>query len=155
MPQSFAYDCTLTFRVTSNETIGSLKFEVDYAQTPGNFLGSGLAAQCTSLVTGASKSFFDDETKRVLRESVISLSGFSGPASVSTCVFESNNSALSASAFGLAVLDATTPDFQIITPTMTIASVSCTAKAATLSRGAGPTVPSGTTPLPWTLGGSR
>ncbi len=155
MPQSFSYDCTLTFRVTSNETIGSLKFEVDYASTPGNFLGSGLAAQCTSLVTGASKSFFDDEVKRVLRESVISLSGFSGPANVATCVFESNEQRLAASAFGLVVKDATTPDFQIITPTMSISSVSCTAKAVTLSRGAGTTVPSDTTPLPWTLGGSR
>ena len=150
MPQSFAYDCTLTFRVTSNETIGSLKFEVDYAATPGNFLGSGLGAQCTSLVTGASKSFFDDEVKRVLRESVISLSGFSGPANVATCVFESNDPSLAASAFGLVVKDATTPDFQIITPAMAISSVSCAPKPLTLSRGGGSS-PTATTPLPWTL----
>jgi len=135
--------------------MGSLKFEVDYASTPGNFLGSGLTPQCTSLVAGASKSFFDDEVKRVLRESVISLSGFSGPANVATCVFETNDQRLAASAFGLVVKDATTPDFQIVTPTMSISSVSCTQKTATLSRGVGTSVPSGATPMPWTLGGSR
>jgi hypothetical protein len=140
--------------VTSSESIGSLKFEVDYAATPGNFLGSGLAAQCTSLVTGASKSFFDDEVKRVLRESVISLSGFSGPVSVATCSFESNDPGLAASAFGLTVKDATTPDFQIITPTMTISSVSCSPKVATLSLDSS-TTPSDSTPLPWNLAGPR
>jgi len=40
VPQSFAYDCTLTFRVTSTRR-SIAQFEVDMRPTPGNSLGSG------------------------------------------------------------------------------------------------------------------
>jgi cysteine-rich repeat protein len=128
--QSFGFDCTLTVRVTSSELLGSLKYSIDYASVPGGFVGSGLGASCTNLVTGASKSFFDDESARVLRESLISVSGFRGPLDVATCIFETNDDKLAASAFGLTVQEGTTPppDIQLLNPTVAISSVSCSVK---------------------------
>jgi cysteine-rich repeat protein len=125
LPQGFDFACTLTVRVTSTEQIGSLKWVIDYADTPGGFTGTGLGVGCTSLVTGASKSFFDDETNRVLRESVISLSGFSGPIDIATCPFETNDNGLVPANFPLEVQDATTPDLIVVNPTVVVSSVQC------------------------------
>jgi cysteine-rich repeat protein len=130
LAQSFGFDCTLTVRVTSSELLGSLKYSIDYASVSGNFLGSGLGASCTNLVTSASKSFFDDENARILRESLISVGGFRGPLDVATCIFETNDDKLAASAFGLTVQEGTTPppDIQLLNPTVTISSVACATK---------------------------
>jgi hypothetical protein len=128
LDQTFDYTCTLTFRVTTSELLGSLKYEVDYGTANGGFLGSALAVQCTNLVAGVSKSFFDDEANRKLRESVITVNGFQGPLSVATCSYETDDAGLAAGDFVLTVRDATTPDFQIVTPTMTVSSVSCVLK---------------------------
>jgi hypothetical protein len=116
--------------VTSSELLGSLKYEVDYASAGGAFVGSGLQVSCTNLVTGASKSFFDDETKKVLRESLISVTGFKAPLDIATCVFETNNNGLTASNFGLTVLEGTTPALELVNPTVAISSVQCASKPA-------------------------
>jgi hypothetical protein len=127
---TFSYACTLTFRVTSSELLGSLKYEVDYTTANGAFLDSGLSVQCTNLIAGASKSFFDDEAARKLRESVISVNGFQAPLNVATCSYETDDAGLAAADFMLVVKDATTPppNIQIVTPTMAISSVSCAPK---------------------------
>ena len=143
--ESFAFSCTVSVGVTSNELLGSLKWEIDYSALDGEFGGSRLAAQCTSLVTGASKSFFDDEVKRVLRESVISLAGFAAPLAIATCTFETNDNSVAPPDFPLAVLDATTPDLVLVTPTVVVSSVACVAADGAFARDFAPVGP-GTAP---------
>ena len=143
LPQSFNFVCTLTIRVASNELLGSLKWEIAYGDIPGGFLGAGLGAQCTSLVTGASKSFFDDETNRVLRESVISLGGFRGPLDIATCPFATNDNGLVPADFPLVVPDATTPDLVIVNPTVGVSSVQCTAASLGIGSDFAPRAPEG------------
>jgi hypothetical protein len=66
----------------------------------------------------------------VLRESLISVTGFRAPLDVATCVFETNNNSLAASNFGLTVLEGTTPALELVNPTVAISSVQCASKPA-------------------------
>jgi hypothetical protein len=126
---SFDFDCTIRFRVTSSGIIGSLQWEASYAGANGGFVGSGLSVQCTNLIAGVSKSFFDDETARVLRESVISTTGFSSPVDLATCTYETDDAGLAASDFSISVNEATTPPpIQPLTATVAITSVQCSPK---------------------------
>jgi hypothetical protein len=124
----FDYDCTIRFRVTSSATIGSLRYVASYANANGGFVGSGLAVQCTNLVSGASRSFFDDETARALRESIIAVNGFNAPLDLATCTFETDDVALGASDFTVTVTEATTPALEPLAATVTISSVQCSPK---------------------------
>ena len=112
-------------RVTSNELLGSLKYVIDYGSISGGFLGGGLGVSCTNLVAGASKSFFDDETNRVMRESIISINGFTNPRDIAQCSFETDDAGLAPGDFILTVTDATTPDLVAVSPTVVISTISC------------------------------
>jgi len=139
--ESFEFLCTLRTAVTTSETLGSLKYEIDYSGVTGDFAGSGLGVECTSLVAGASKSFFEDATNRKLRESVISLSGFAGPLDLATCNFQTNDNGLVAADFPLVVKDATTPGLEFVTPTVIVKSVECTAAVLGFGLDFSPRVP--------------
>lgn len=122
---TFDHLCSLTVRVTSNELLGSLKYVIDYGPVSGGFLGSGLGVQCTNLVSGASRSFFDDETNRVMRESLISVDGFTNPRDIAQCSFETDDAGLVPPDFTLTVTDAATPDLVIVNPTVVISTITC------------------------------
>jgi hypothetical protein len=110
--------------MTSTETLGALKYEIAYADAPGDFAGSALEVSCTPLVTSASASFFDDDTGRKLSGSFIALAGFTGPVDLSRCTFTTSASSLAASSFALTVLDASTTRLEPATPTLAV-SVAC------------------------------
>lgn len=121
----FRFTCAVTIGVTSSETLGALLYEVDYGVVAGEFLGTTTSVRCTSVVSGALFTFRDEEAHRTLRESVIKSAGFTGPISLATCSFATSNGALAAQAFNLTVLDASSPDFDPLTPTVAVTAVDC------------------------------
>ena len=141
LAEDYEFVCTLRTAVTSSETLGSLKYEIDFSGVSGDFAGSGLAVECTSLVAGASKSFFEDAVNRKLRESVISLNGFQAPLDLATCNFQTNDNSLVAADFPLIVKDATTPDLVLVTPTVIVKSVECAAAALGFASDFTPRIP--------------
>ncbi len=121
----FPLTCAVTIGVTSSETLGALLYEVEYGAVAGEFLGTTTSVKCTSLVFGALFTFRDEDAHRTLRESVIKSAGFTGPVSLATCSFATSDSALAAQAFDVTVLDASSPDFDTLTPTVVVTAVDC------------------------------
>lgn len=80
-------ECTLEFSLTDAVTLGSLQWEVNYANAFGEFAGSGASVQCQNKVTTAFGSMQDKEAEDRLITALISLSGFSGPRLLQTCKF--------------------------------------------------------------------
>lgn len=126
-PDCFGYtrECTLTIGVTNTVSLGALTYELSYAAADGEFREMGSAVDCTSLLTGGLASFFDDKTKRKLRESVIVDKGFQAPGNVATCDYLTNDTALSAGDFSFKVLAASEPDFDPATANMAVTSITC------------------------------
>ena len=79
--------CTLEFSLADAVTLGSLQWEVDYTNAPGEFGGSGSGVQCQNKVTTAFGSMQDNEAQRRVITALISLAGFSGPRLLSQCTF--------------------------------------------------------------------
>jgi len=124
----FAYTCAVTFSVTTAHTIGALGYNVDYGPLVGEFVDSGNAVACqTALPPGAFASFFDNEADRLLVESIIASNGFTSPATLATCQFETNDPGIAGGGFGIEIFDASTPTFQPISPTIAVTNVACTA----------------------------
>jgi hypothetical protein len=126
-----AFDCDVTFSVTSTATIGALQFEVAYTQAPGQFAGEGDQVDCTDLTTSLA-TFNDRDAQRTLSAGLISLTGFSTPADVVVCTFAGAPSSMTLPQpddFVVTVVDATDPQLAPVTADMAV-DVSC---------GAGPT----------------
>jgi cysteine-rich repeat protein len=115
--------CSILFRVTTAGTLGALKYEVDFTAAPGQFAGSGLTVACTNLLA-ASSNFFEDETNEILRHSIISLGGFTTPADLANCSFTATGTP-EPGQFAITVTDASTPDLQPASPTVTVSSITC------------------------------
>jgi cysteine-rich repeat protein len=130
LPAGFSLTCHVTMRVSSGETLGSLKYQINYAGAPGEFADTGLAVDCTSLITSGSSNFFDDDANKVLRQSIISLAGFTGPLGVARCDFSTNDAALAAGDFAITVTDATTPQLEIVTPSVVVDTIQCEPKTS-------------------------
>ena len=128
--------CGVTVRMTSTEKLGALKFELDYKNAAGEFAGSGLTVQCTSTLTGSSYTFFDDDTNRLLRESIIALAGFTGPTDLATCTFATTAGDPVPQDFVITVTDASTLDLEPASPTVVISSISCGTGAAMVAMSA-------------------
>jgi hypothetical protein len=116
--------CQITFRATTSELLGALRYEVDYSAALGDFTGSGVNVACTHLVSGASASFFDNDAG-LLRESMISLGGFNTPVDLARCTLESELPSVSPADFAITVLDASTPDLQPANPTIFVGNATC------------------------------
>lgn len=121
----FPFTCSVTIGITSSENLGALLYEVDYAAAGGEFLGATTGVKCTSLVSGALFTFRDEDARRTLRESVIKSAGFAGPVSLATCAFATSDGALAAQAFEVTVFDASSPDFEPLTPSVAVTAVDC------------------------------
>jgi hypothetical protein len=117
--------CSVTFGVTSSENLGALQFEVNYASAPGEFVGEGFTVSCTSLIADATAVIQDDDARSILGTAIIREAGFTGPAEVTRCSFAASDQSLSASQFGITVVDATTPDFVPVRPTVAITVLDC------------------------------
>ncbi len=117
--------CSVTFGVTTSESLGALQYEVNYAAANGEFVGEGFAVSCLSLVTAAAATFSDNDLGRVLGTAIIREAAFVGPVDVARCSFATNDQTISAAKFGTTLIDATTPDFLPVTPTVAITSINC------------------------------
>ncbi len=122
----FRFTCSLTIGVTSSETLGALLYEMDYGTAAGELLGTAANVKCTSLVADSLFTFRDDDARRIMRESVINSAGFAGPASLADCSFATSDPGLAARAFKITVLDASSPDFDPLTPKLAVTAVDCT-----------------------------
>lgn len=119
-------ECKVRFRVTTSGLIGALQYTVDYGTETGTFLGSASTVACRTLIVGsAPATFFEDEAKRQLRESVISSSGFATPQDLAECDFATADPGLEAADFTINVLVSTTPDFEEAGAMVAISSVVC------------------------------
>jgi hypothetical protein len=117
--------CSVTFGVTTSENLGALQFEVNYGSAPGEFVGEGFTVSCMSLIAGASAVIQDDDARRILGTAIIREAGFTGPVDVTRCSFAPSDQSIAASQFGVTVVDATTPDFLPVRPTVAITSLDC------------------------------
>ena len=118
--------CTVEFDLDDPVALGSLQFNVDYLNAPGEFDGSGSGVQCQGVVPFAFTSSQDRDGNRVLTTAVISLAGFSGPITVTRCDFSADFEPI-ASDFQITVTDAA--DTNIIKlnpyPSMSVGTISC------------------------------
>lgn len=128
-PPPVGFTCMITVGVTSNETMGSLQFNLDYTGAqPGGFEGSADSVSCTPApaIAGAIITFNDDEPALTLRTGIISLAGFTGPTDVQTCTYiKDNGAAPVAGDFSLTLVDAASPSFTPLTPTLAVTVDSC------------------------------
>ncbi|HXC51386.1 MAG TPA: hypothetical protein VN634_10915 [Candidatus Limnocylindrales bacterium] len=99
--------------------VGALQWNVDYANAPGQFLGSGATVQCTSLVSGALFAPNDVEAEHSLHLGVISLSTFPAPADLVQCSFAATGAPVPAD-FPVTIVDATDGDGNPITATISV-----------------------------------
>jgi len=122
----YTRSCTLLLGVTNTVSLGAITYEVKYAAVGGgDFVGAGGAVQCTSLVSGGLVSFFDNETKRTVKESLIVDAGFQAPTNIARCNYVTNDAQLTAQDFTLTVIAASRPDFEPASATMAVTSVEC------------------------------
>ena len=111
--------------MTNTLTIGALTYEIGYGSAGGEFGGSGAQVQCTSLVTGGLFSFFDNETKHTVKESLIVDAGFQTPKGLASCVFGTSNAQLTAASFPITVIVAADPNFNRVDANVAVTSIVC------------------------------
>jgi hypothetical protein len=148
-------------------TLGSLQFDTDYSNAPGEMAGSLGQVQCASLLGGAAIAAFNDcdapacpefaQKPEVVDSGFIAIAGFTGPINISQCTFAANITPVE-SDFTITVTEASDPDLNPIVPLpdVNIVSIECEAGPTTTTTTAGPTTTTlepGTTTT--TLGGEE
>lgn len=108
-------ECTITFRLADAVTVGSLQWQADYGDAPGEIPGQGQFASCTNLASGAIAAFTDDDAQSKLDYGVISVDGIDGPADLLRCDFEAT-SVPSVQDFDITVSEASDPDLVPLVP---------------------------------------
>jgi hypothetical protein len=127
------FPCTIVFRLDDDVTLGSLQYETDYSDAPGEFLGTGGNVECASLIQGALAAFNDVEDQQSLDSGIISLTGFTGPVNVAECTFTANSTPEEAD-FAITVIEASDPDLNTVEPLpdVSIQSIECDVVTTTL-----------------------
>jgi hypothetical protein len=80
--------CTVTFHLDQEVSLGSLQFHADYSKASGTFGGAGAAVDCTELISVTKAERNDIDAEKVLHSARIKQSSFTGPADVMSCRFE-------------------------------------------------------------------
>ncbi len=118
------FNCTLTFRLADDVTLGSLQWDTDYGNAPGFMSDSGGNVDCVSLVQDALAAFNDCDTascpefaqkEEVLDSGIIALAGFTGPLNVAQCTFVASITPVPGD-FTITVTEASDPDLNAIVP---------------------------------------
>lgn len=127
-------NCTLTFRMTTAVTVGSMQWETDYSDAPGRMRGLGSAVRCNSLVAGALSSFSDNDNAEVLTAGLVSLAGATGPLDLAECKFDATGTPV-LSDFDITVVQARDPDVNPIEPlpAVILKSLDCITATTTTS----------------------
>lgn len=121
----YARTCTLTIGVSNSVRIGALTYEIGYKDVVGEFLGTGGAVLCTSVVTGGLVSFFDNETKKIVKESLIIDAGIQAPAAIAKCTWATNATTIAGGAFPVTVQVTADPDLNDVAANVGVTSVEC------------------------------
>ena len=122
---SFEVPCVVTMGVTSDETLGSVQFQMDYSAIDGELVGSAGDAACRSLVDGAFAVFNDDDASRLLLNSTIGDEPFAGPAGIAECDFLTRDGNVAPDDFAFILRDAVNPDFEQVTPVLAVTDIAC------------------------------
>ena len=101
--------------LVSDETLGSLDFQIDYSAAAGEFLDPADTVMCET-VPGETTSVYNNiVAKRLLLGRIIAVGGFSGPGEIARCRFQPAPSTTPESGdFSVAVTDAADPDLMTI-----------------------------------------
>jgi hypothetical protein len=129
------FNCTVIFRLADDVTLGSLQYEADYGNAPGEFLGQGGQVECASLVQDSVPAFNDCDTaacpdfatkEEVLVSGIISVDGYTGPLNLAECTFRADIAPV-AGDFQITVIEASDPDLNLISPLpdVVIGDISC------------------------------
>lgn len=113
---------TVTFRLVSAVTIGSLQVEIDYGGTGGDVVGSGGTVSCTSPLSasGALVAFGDDDSTSTLNIAALKLTGFTGPTSLASCGIQVTGGTPDAGDFRITVVEANAVDTTPLDPPPTV-----------------------------------
>ncbi len=124
--------CWVRVSMTTNESLGSLQYDLDYSGASGEFEGSADSVTCENLVGGAISTMADDDVDTV-GVAVISLSGFTGPTDVTRCVWLPSGADPVAGDYSITIVDASDTDAMpvIPQPTIEISDISCFAGPTT------------------------
>ncbi len=144
--------CHVFLRLADDVTLGSLQFDVDYSDAPGNFLGQAGNVECASLIQGSLPAFNDVEAEETLRAGIISLDGFTGPVNVADCTFVASVQPTPAD-FTIAVTEASTPDLVPVEPApgvVIVSPIECEGSTTTTTE-SGPTTTTEVGPTTTTL----
>ena len=135
-------ECTLEFSLTDAVTLGSLQWDVDYTNAPGEFGGSGAGVQCQNKVTTAFGSMQDKESERRVITALISLSGFTGPRLLTRCTFLAD-AYPEAGDFVITVKDAADQNIQPINPLpeIVLSDITCVGDTTTTTSTTTTTLP--------------
>jgi hypothetical protein len=114
--------------VTNTATLGALQIDIGYANAQGEFEGSADQVVCADQ-TGSLSSFNDNDANRTLSAGFISIAGFTTPADIVRCNFNTPNGDLTdpvAGDFTLTVVDATDPQLNPVSVTLAVNNITCT-----------------------------
>ena len=125
-------ECTLEFSLTDAVTLGSLQWEVNYANALGEFAGSGNTVQCENKVTTAFGTAQDKEAESRVITALISLAGFTGPRLLQSCKFIADAYPQTGD-FVVTVQDAAGQDIQPINPPphVVLSNITCVGDTTT------------------------
>ena len=158
------FNCNVIFRLADDLTLGSLQYEVDYGNAPGEFLGQGGQVECSDLIdVDVLASFNDCDTascpdfatkEEVLVSGIISVDGYEGPLNLAECTFRADVEPV-AGDFQITVIEASDPDLNEISPLpdVIIADINCEGGPTTTTTVVGPTTTTLVGPTTTTLVG--
>ena len=94
--------------------IGSLQFDLDYSETPGEFVGSTDTVRCQRRA-GDFVAFNDKDEQRVLSTALISAVGVLSPTDIMRCEFQLPPGVTADPVFSVVITDASDPGFNPVT----------------------------------------
>ncbi len=100
--------CEVSMHIGPTGVLGALQLDLDYQDTGGAIVPKGNNVDCSGDVGNAITVFGLDA--EVVTVSVLSLTGFAGPARVAHCRFEDPDGTTVEQDFDLRVTDSTSPD---------------------------------------------
>jgi len=124
--------CWVRISMTTNETLGSFQYELDYTGANGEFEGSGSGVTCENMVSGSISTMADNDMGTI-GVAVISLSGFTGPTDITRCVWLPSGADPLAEDYAITIIDAsdTGANPVIPSPLVEISDISCFAGTTT------------------------
>ncbi len=113
-------DVDITFRLDDEVLVGSLGFDIDYADADGEFAGRSDNVECESLVAADLSVYNDIDAARAVLVRFADNDGIQGPADLTRCRFRNFQVFPEPADFRLRVVDATDPAARDIVPEPTV-----------------------------------